>query len=179
MIWHRIFLPISFSFTSLKPGQWLPQCQWTDLENDQHLIGPSKSNNEFTHQIWSQSDQQVTICQHLCKNYCAWKSEANKHREFSRAWPKCSLDLYSLTMSSPINSSPPGQNDHRFADDVFRCIFVYEKFCIFIRVSLKFVPKGPIHNKPALVQIMAWHRTDDKRLSEPMLTWFTDAYMQH
>ena len=28
-----------------------------------------------------------------------------------------------------------------------------------IQISLKFVPKGPIDNKPALVQIMAWHWT--------------------
>ena len=29
---------------------------------------------------------------------------------------------------------------------------------ISIKISLKFVPKGPIDNIPALVQIMAWHR---------------------
>ena len=43
----------------------------------------------------------------------------------------------------------------------------------------KFVPKGPIDNNWALVQIMAWHRIGDKPLSEPVLTWFTDAYMHH
>ena len=26
---------------------------------------------------------------------------------------------------------------------------------------------------------MAWHRIGNKPLSEPMLTWFTDAYMPH
>ena len=46
-------------------------------------------------------------------------------------------------------------------------------------ISLKFVPKGPIHNIPALVQIMAWHRPDDKPLYEPIMAWFTDAYMRH
>ena len=34
---------------------------------------------------------------------------------------------------------------------------------------LKFVPKGPINNIPALVQIMAWRRPGDKPLSEPMM----------
>ena len=47
------------------------------------------------------------------------------------------------------------QNGRHFADDIFKCIFMNEKFCIFIRISLKFVPKGPIDNRPALVQIMA------------------------
>ena len=50
-----------------------------------------------------------------------------------------------------LNSSLPGQNGHQFADDIFGYIFVNEKFCILIEISLKFVPKGLIDNKPALV----------------------------
>ena len=37
------------------------------------------------------------------------------------------------------------------ADDIFKCIFVNENFSILIKISLKFVPKGPIDNNPALV----------------------------
>ena len=44
---------------------------------------------------------------------------------------------------------------------------------------LKFVHKGPIGYKSALEQVMAWRRTGDKPLPEPMLTQFTDAYRQH
>ena len=40
---------------------------------------------------------------------------------------------------------------------------------ILINISLKCVPKGPINNIPALVQIMAWHRPGNKPLSEPMM----------
>ena len=36
-------------------------------------------------------------------------------------------------------------------------------------LSLKFVPKAPINKIPALVQIMAWRRSSDKPLSEPMM----------
>ena len=78
-----------------------------------------------------------------------------------------------------INSSLPGQNGHHFADDIFRCIFVNEKFCILIRISLKFVPEGVIDHKPALVQVMAWCQTGDKPLPESMLTQLIDAFMQH
>ena len=78
-----------------------------------------------------------------------------------------------------INSSPPGQNGRHFSDEIFRCIFVNVKFCILIKISLKFVPNGPIYNNPVLVEIMDWHRIGDKPLSEPMLTWLTDAYMRH
>ena len=48
-----------------------------------------------------------------------------------------------------------------------------------IRISLKFVPRSPFDNKPALVQVMTWRQTGDKPLPEIMLTQFTDAYMQH
>ena len=57
--------------------------------------------------------------------------------------------------------------------------FLNEKFFIWIQISLEFVPKGPIDNKSAWVQVMAWRRTGDKPLSEPMLNQFTDAYMRH
>ena len=46
---------------------------------------------------------------------------------------------------------PPGQNYLYFANDIFRCILVNENFCISIKISLKFVPKGPMDNNPALV----------------------------
>ena len=49
----------------------------------------------------------------------------------------------------------PRQNDRRFADDTFKRIFLNENVRILIKISLKFVPKGPINNNPALVQIMA------------------------
>ena len=78
-----------------------------------------------------------------------------------------------------VDSSPPGQNGCHFPEDIFKCIFMNEKFCIVIQISLKFVPKGPINNIPALVQKMAWRGSCDKPLSEPMLTHFTDAYMRH
>ena len=40
-----------------------------------------------------------------------------------------------------------------------------------IQISLKFVSKDPIKNKPVFVQIMAWRRTGDKPLSEPMMPY--------
>ena len=53
------------------------------------------------------------------------------------------------------------------------------KVFIFISIPLKFVPKGPIDNKPALVQVVIWRRAGNKPSYEPMLTQITDAYMQH
>ena len=63
----------------------------------------------------------------------------------------------------------PRQNGRHFADDIFKCIFLNENVWIPIEISLKFVPKGPINNIPVLVQIMAWRRSGDKPLSEPIM----------
>ena len=60
------------------------------------------------------------------------------------------------------------QNGRYFADNILNSIFLNENIWIPIKVSLKFVPKGPIDNIPSLVQIMAWRRSGDKPLSEPM-----------
>ena len=68
-----------------------------------------------------------------------------------------------------FNTLRPRQNGRRFADDTFKCLFLNENVRISIKISLKFVPKGPINNNPALVQIMAWPRSGDKPLSEPMM----------
>ena len=57
---------------------------------------------------------------------------------------KCQVYLH-------INLSPPEQNGLHFADDIFRCIFVNDKFRIFIENSPNFIPKVPLRNNLTLV----------------------------
>ena len=61
------------------------------------------------------------------------------------------LEFDSPLSSSAANAVSPGQNGRHFTDDVFKCIFLNEKFYILIQISLKFVTKYPIDNNPALV----------------------------
>ena len=68
-----------------------------------------------------------------------------------------------------LNISRLRQNGCYFPDNIFECIFLKENAWIPIKISLKFVPKSPINNIPALVQIMAWRRPGNKPLSEAML----------
>ena len=72
---------------------------------------------------------------------------------------------YFKMIPSNINTLRLRQNGRLFADDTFKHIFLNEN----IRISLKFVLKGPINNIPALVQIMAWYRSGGRPLSEPMM----------
>ena len=74
-----------------------------------------------------------------------------------------------LEVVGNFNTLRPREIGRHSADDIFKCIFLNENMWIPIEISLKFVPKGPINNIPALVQIMAWRRPDDKPLSEAMM----------
>ena len=84
---------------------------------------------------------------------------------------------YPTTNNQPISQSlwfifntlRPRQNGRHFSDDTFKPNFLNENIRISIKISLNFVPKVPINNIPALVQIMAWRQPGDKPLSEPMM----------
>ena len=123
-------------------------------------------------------------------NYVAWTNNQCKNKWFflSQDWLTHIIystwndtvlfhvqELYAMLLNSPHT----GQNGRNFADDIFKCIFLNENFCILIRISLKFISKGPIENKWALVKTMSWCRTGDKPLSGPILTQSTDTYMRH
>ena len=105
----------------------------------------------------------------LCIKYC------RLHQAYTLGSIRCG-EAVNLRV---FNSLRPRQNRRHFADDVFKCNFMNENVWIPIKISLKFVPEGPINNISALVQIMAWRRIGDKPLSEPMMTQFTDVYMRH
>ena len=82
----------------------------------------------------------------------------------------------SFPNASTIHTLRPRQYGRHFADDILTCIFFNENCCILIKFSLKYVRKGPIDNNPALVQIMAWCRSGDKPLSEPMMISYRRIY---
>ena len=82
-----------------------------------------------------------------------------------------------LSRPQCVNSSHPWMKWPSFHKRHFQIYSHNEKCCILIRISWKFVPKGLIDNKSALVQVMAWCQTSDRPLSEPMLSQFTDIYV--
>ena len=48
--------------------------------------------------------------------------------------------------SKNINTLRPRQNGRHFADDILKCVFFSTNLWILIKISVKFVPRGPIHN---------------------------------
>ena len=82
----------------------------------------------------------------------------------------CWLQLVTImTADNGLNILRLIQNGCHFTDDVFRCIFVNESVWISLKISLKFVPKVPINNIEALVEIMAWCCSGNKPISETMM----------
>ena len=86
--------------------------------------------NELTGELWG------VFCEDLVKFDCVICV-------YLYQWILC---LYSIYM---FNTLRPRQNGPHFPDDIFKCIFLNENVWISIRISLKFVPKGPINNIPA------------------------------
>ena len=68
------------------------------------------------------------------------------------------------------NTMGSRQNVRNFADGyILKRISVNYNSGIYNQISLKFVPKSPINNNPALRQIMPWHKTGDKPSPNPMM----------
>ena len=104
--------------------------------------------------------------QYLHQKMWCWVREAS----FLESMPiAMSADQAGFPSSITGITLGPRQNGRRFADDTFKRIFLNENLRISIKISPKSVPKGPINKNPALVQIMAWRRSGDKPLSEPMM----------
>ena len=94
--------------------------------------------------------------------------QVTSHFQNQCFWP-ISMTAYGITMDHCINSLRLIRNRRHFADDILKWIFLNDNVLTSIKISLNFIPKGPINNIPALVWIMAWHRSDNKPLSEPMM----------
>ena len=61
---------------------------------------------------------------------------------------------------------------------IFKPIFWNENR-ILIQILLRFVTKSPFNDNLSLVQMMARGPIGDEPVSEPMMTYFTDAYIRH
>ena len=110
-------------------------------------------NVSFVTQMWSFDGWNIFPLWHswhflLTTFYLHWKEHLSQEMINSQ---QCILFCLHGKIDGMFSSSSPRQNGCHFADDIFKCIFVNEKFRILIKLLLKFVPTGPIDNNPALV----------------------------
>ena len=62
-----------------------------------------------------------------------------------------SVHVYCLCRGDSLTYLPVDKMAAVLADDISKCILLNEKDRILIQISLKFVPRSSIDNKPALV----------------------------
>ena len=70
------------------------------------------------------------------------------------------LNLLATESSKNFNTWGPRQNDRHFPDHIFKYIFVNENVWIWIKISLKFVPNGPVGLTPTRRQAFIWTNDD-------------------
>ena len=133
-------------------------CRGVRLFDEQFVQTNNKAHTKAPH------------CWPLCEGNHQWHVGSTHRRPVT--WKRFRVmtpSWFGKMCRRTIYTLRPRQNGRHFADDIFKRIFFNEKGWISIKISLKFVPKAPINNIPALVQIMAWRRVGDKPLSEPMM----------
>ena len=107
----------------------------------------------------------VQLVDKMITDSICWVSTFLIYNHFYDSWMmylsvpfKVDIKCWILSITDYVNALKSRQNGRLFADGIFKCIFFNCDVWILSKISLKFVPKGPINNIPALVQIMALHR---------------------
>ena len=96
----------------------------------------------------------------------AWWYKETGHQETWRHWP-CFIAIFWGALKGWPLTHWGRDKMAAIYQTTFLNAYYWTKLWISIKISPKFVHKGPINNIPALVQIMAWGRPGDKPLSEP------------
>ena len=108
------------------------------------LFSISKKNVIYT---YSKRSGRLTINYHWFRKWIGAKQATNHY--LNQWWSRLRTHVC-ITRLRWLNTLRPRQNGRHFADDILKCIFLNGNVWIPIEISLKFVPKGPIDNIPAL-----------------------------
>ena len=120
--------------------------------------GPNKIRNTFRKLMWYHIREYF---RRWCRYTKGWLSTHIASHSLHYCILKYNFNIIQHCEAVGINTLKPRQNGNHFPD-IFKCIFLKENIYIMIKISLKFVPMGPINNIPALVQIMAGCRPGDQ-----------------
>ena len=156
LVWelHLVACPLDNSTDTQAASVYKQSAWWHPLNYFLLVSGSLRSNRSCT-----KCTAQVGVSYRL---YTVFSTDGSVphwcHYEYSRS---VGIRLWLTCILSKLT--------HWGQDDIFKCIPWNKHVCIWIKISLTFVPKGPINNIPVLVQIMAWLQPGDKSLSEPMM----------
>ena len=108
--------------------------------------------------------------------YCVWPDTSEGIQRMKVHIAHWSINYICYNCTHALHNRVRGISTHWGRDKMaaifqtaFSNTFPWKWKCMNFEISLKFVPKGPINNIPAMVETMAWRRSGDKPLSEPMM----------
>ena len=131
------------------------------------LMVPFSWTQTYITVIKNSIEMECSLCSIFTVSMCVTLYQCIRRKTVFSHW-------FITSTNSLIKILRPTQNGRHFAED----IFVNEHFWITNKISPKYVPWTLIDIMAALVQIIAWRRSGDGSLSEPMLVCITDAYMR-
>ena len=141
----------------------MPQADsWDHSYRHELSLIPAWISNYTNHKVWDEATYPFPNFNGAIVDVCEWISNFipyfTLHVIIYTCWV-LELNHVKHTHSHPWTKWPPFRR--RYFQMHFR-----EWKCILIQIWQKFVPKGPIDNKWALVQVMAWRRMGNKPLSD-------------
>ena len=145
-------------------------------------------SNTFFSNIYSILNTFINI---YCASKCVWNviifaegvDKCDHWKLFDTLYDAPGAD-FNMSMAAfvtwAINLNESGTNWLTFCRQHFQMhFFLNENRLILIHIAPKFVPSGPINYKLTLVQMMVWYRTDDRPITHPILTKFSNAIRHH
>ena len=86
-----------------------------------------------------------------------------------------STDIPTSIIGLEFKALKPKQNIQLFSGNVLKLNNIYKNLCVLTTILLKFVPNGPIKNKPMLVKVKTWSRAGNKTFT--MKQWWQNLLM--
>ena len=159
---------------SLAPGR--PGCHFkTAIFNLVLLIGFFRSSNDNPPRWmpWDLTDDKSTLVQVM-----AWCHQATSHY-LSQCWPS-SMSPYGITRPQWVKWNNLFWRSIHYVNSLLTLEKIFLDICQAISNAIRRMPQDFSEDKlslSTLVQVMVRHWTYSKPLPEPMMTYFTDAYM--
>ena len=124
-------------------------------------MAPMLSQPQCVHSHFTLKTEKVAIPQ----NYLVWLEWCFANRAY---------------FSSSLEASRIWHIEAEAKWTTFLKLFSWTNIVVFwFKFHWNLFPNGPINDELWLVQMMAWRRTGDKPSTEPMMAYFTDAYIGH
>ena len=131
---------------------------WSKETSKLRITGLCEGNSPVTSEFSAQMAGNTGNVYIWWRHHDYWTVLVNQQWWFERCKK---LSCSTVVDLSRIHKGPFDASCSHFPDNIFKCIFLNKNIWILIKISLKFVPKGPINNIPAL-EIIAWHRPGNK-----------------